>query len=59
MMKKKKRKLSKIKYLKIYLKNFLSIFILKYIRIIQYWFILSIDKIKTLLYSNVEIFLTE
>lgn len=28
-MKKKKRKLSKIKYLKIYLKNFLSIFILK------------------------------
>lgn len=58
-MKKKKRKLSKIKYLKIYLKNFLSIFILKYIRIIQYWFILSIDKIKTLLYSNVEIFLTE
>lgn len=56
---KKKRKLSKIKYLKIYLKNFLPIFILKYIRIIQYWFILSIDKIKTLLYSNVEIFLTE
>lgn len=58
-MKKKKRKLSKIKYLKIYLKNFLPIFILKYIRIIQYWFILSIDKIKTFLYSNVEIFLTE
>lgn len=58
-MMKKKRKLSKIKYLKIYLKNFLLIFILKYIQIIQYWFILSIDKIKTLLYSNVEIFLTE